>query len=131
MRSAWRVVRAGIRAALSDLFTTAVVQLLWYASLLTIVAGPPATVALFAVGRQLAHGEVTDVGDFLAALRRYAGAGWRWVLVKGAVLSFLWADVVRSATTCWRGSGWVPSPWARITRTTCSFRGRSGGGTWR
>lgn len=106
MGSGWNVVRAGMRAALSDLFTTAVVQLLWYASLLTVVAGPPATVALFTVGRRLAHGEVTDVGDFLAALRRYAGAGWRWALVNGTVLSFLWADVVLTGR-------FVPAPYDR------------------
>lgn len=76
----------------NDLWTTAVCNLLWLFSIVLIIPGPPATLALFSYGNRLAHGEVADIGDFFSALRRYWGAGWRWGFVALGVTFILIGD---------------------------------------
>jgi len=88
------VLRAALRDTWDDLFTTAVCNLLWLFFNLVLVTGPPATVALFYYANRLAHGEPTGVGDFLRAVRRYFGVGWRWGLVNGVLLFLLVGDVI-------------------------------------
>jgi uncharacterized membrane protein YesL len=94
MGDAWVVVRAALRQTWADVFTTLVVNLLWVFFNLLIVTGPPATMALFYVGNRMARGEPTDPGDFMGALRRYFGIGWRWGAVNLFVLFFLAGDVL-------------------------------------
>ncbi len=94
MAEAWSVLRAALRDTWDDLFTTAVCNLLWLFFNLVLVTGPPATVALFYYANRLAHGEPTGVGDFLRAVRRYFGVGWRWGLVNGVLLFLLVGDVI-------------------------------------
>lgn len=94
MTEAWSVLRAALRDTWDDLFTTAVCNLLWLFFNLVLVTGPPATVALFYYANRLAHGEPTGVGDFLRAVRRYFGVGWRWGLVNGVLLFLLVGDVI-------------------------------------
>jgi hypothetical protein len=94
MGDAWAVVRAALRQTWADVFTTLVVNLLWIFFNLLIVTGPPATLALFYVGNRMARGEPTDPGDFIGALRRYFGLGWRWGAVHLFVVFFLVGDVV-------------------------------------
>lgn len=90
--SAWQVVRASLRAAADDFFTTLVVHLLWLVGNLLIIPGPPATLALFYTAHRMARGEVTGVTDFLHAFRRYWTPAWRWGLLNGAVIFFLAGD---------------------------------------
>jgi len=94
MTEAWSVLHAALRDTWDDLFTTAVCNLLWLFFNLVLVTGPPATVALFYYANRLAHGEPTGVGDFLRAVRRYFGVGWRWGLVNGVLLFLLVGDVI-------------------------------------
>jgi len=94
MNDAWHVIRAALRDTWNDLLTTAVVNLLWLVLTLLVVTAPPAMLALFYVGNRIAHGEPTDPGDFLRAVRRFFGAGWRWGLVNGALVFILIADVI-------------------------------------
>ncbi|MGH2538054.1 MAG: DUF624 domain-containing protein [Candidatus Promineifilaceae bacterium] len=96
MSAARRVIRAALRDTAADLFTTAVVNLLWLLLNALVVAGPPATLALFYVGNRLAHGEVTDPRDFLAGLRRYFGLGWRWGAMNLLAIAFLLGDIALS-----------------------------------
>lgn len=94
MGDAWAVVRAALRQTWADVFTTLVVNLLWVFFNLLIVTGPPATMALFYVGNRIARGEPTDPGDFIGALQRYFGAGWRWGAVNLFIVFFLVGDFV-------------------------------------
>ena len=96
MSEAWHVIRAALRDTWSDLLTTAVVNLLWLVFTLLIVTAPPAALALFYVGNRMAHGEVTDPRDFLQALGRYFGVGWRWGLLQVIMLFFLVGDIYLS-----------------------------------
>ena len=50
--------------------------------------------ALFQVANRIAHGEATDPGDFLRALGRYFGVGWRWGVINGVMLFLLVGDVI-------------------------------------
>jgi len=94
MNDAWHVIRAALRDTWNDLLTTAVVNLLWLVLTLLVVTAPPAALALFYVGNRIAHGEPTDTGDFLQAVRRFWGVGWRWGLVNGALIFILIADAI-------------------------------------
>ena len=94
MTDAWNVLRAALRDTWNDLLTTALCNLLWILFTFLAVTAPPATLALFYVGNRIAHGEPTDPGDFLRAMRRYFGLGWRWGLLHGCVLFFLAGDVI-------------------------------------
>jgi hypothetical protein len=88
------IIRAALRDAADDLFTTAVTHLLWLVLTLPIITAPPAAVALFYVANRKAHGEVTDVGDFFLALRRYFWPAWRWGLANALLVFFLIGDLV-------------------------------------
>lgn len=94
MTEAWGIVRAALRQMWADIFTTLVVNLLWFFFNLLIITGPPATLALFYVANRIAHDEPTDPGDFMAALRRYFGAGWRWGALNLFILFFLVGDYI-------------------------------------
>lgn len=90
----WQIVRASLNDATDDLFTTAVVHLLWLILTLLIVTAPPAALALFYFSNRKAHGEVTGVEDFFYALRRCFRLAWRWGLVNGFVVVFLLGDFI-------------------------------------
>ena len=94
MNDAWRVIRAALRDTWSDLLTTAVVNLLWLVLTVLIVTAPPAALALFYTGNRIAHGEPADPGDFMRAVRRFFGVGWRWGLVNGALFLILVGDAI-------------------------------------
>lgn len=88
------IIRAALRDVADDLFTTAVTHLLWLILTLAIITAPPAAVALFYVANRKAHGEVTDVGDFFFAFRRYFWPAWRWGLANALLVFFLVGDLV-------------------------------------
>ena len=94
MTDAWNVIRAASRQTWADIFTTLVVNLLWFFFNLLIITGPPATLALFYVGNRMARDEPTDPGDFMAALRRYFAAGWRWGALNLFIIFFLVSDYI-------------------------------------
>jgi hypothetical protein len=94
MADAWQVLRAALRDLWSDLFTTAVVNLLWAILTLLVVTAPPAMLALFYVGNRIARGDPTDPGDFVRAFLRFFGAGWRWGAVQAVMLVLLVGDVI-------------------------------------
>jgi len=85
-------LRAGFRALWSDLFSTALCNLLWLVGLLLVIPAPPATAALFYYGNRKAHGEVSGVEDFLFALKNYWWVGWRWGLANLVLIAILWGD---------------------------------------
>jgi uncharacterized membrane protein YesL len=94
LRAAWRVVRAALGDTWSDLFNTAVINLLWLILTLLVVTAPPATLALFYVTNQIARGESTDPRDFVQAFGRYIAVGWRWGILQLVVIGVLVGDVL-------------------------------------
>jgi uncharacterized membrane protein YesL len=94
MADALQVIGAAFKDLWDDLWTAAVCNLLWLVANLLIVPGPPATAALFYYGNQVAHDEIAELRDFLAAFRRSWGLGWRWGLVNLLVIGILFGDAL-------------------------------------
>jgi uncharacterized membrane protein YesL len=92
MKTAFQILRDTLKDVWADLWTVLVCNLLWIVSVLLIIPGPPATLALFYYGNRLARGEVADLGDYWSAFRRNWWTGWRWGLVNLVVIVILAAD---------------------------------------
>jgi uncharacterized membrane protein YesL len=103
------VIQAAFRDLWSDVWTVLVCNLLWLLSIVLIVPGPPATLALFYFCNRLAHGEVVDLGDFLRAVRQNWGLGWRWGLVNLLLFAILLGDIMLTGE-------FSQSPLARFTQ---------------
>ena len=88
------VIRAGLRDAWTDIWTVLVCNLLWLLSILLIIPGPPATVALFYYTNRLAHGEVADIADFWYGMRHYWGVSWRWGFINILLIAILVGDMI-------------------------------------
>lgn len=58
------------------LIPLAVINLLWLVSVITVVAGPPATAAMLAVARDAVAGQTDDPGHFFTYLRRFFWRAW-------------------------------------------------------
>lgn len=86
------ILRASLKDLWDDLFTTAACNLLWLLSVVLVIPGPPATIAIFYYGNRRARGEVADISDFWSALRRYWKPAWRWGIVNLAVVAVLVCD---------------------------------------
>lgn len=94
MNQAWHIIGAALRDIWNDLVTAALCNLLWTAGMLSLVGGPPATLALFYVANRVTRGEAVDMRNFWNALRRYFGLGWRWGSVNLAMCCVLVGDVI-------------------------------------
>lgn len=93
MRAVLHIMGGAFQDVWGDLWTMLVCNLLWILSNLSIVAGPPATLALFYYTNRLANGEVADLSDYWKAFRRYWATAWRWGAVNLAVIAFLLGDI--------------------------------------
>jgi len=89
-----RIVLSALQDVWADLWTGLVCNLLWTLSVLLIIPGPPATLALFYYGNRLAHGEAADLGDYWRAFRRNWGTGWRWGAINLVIIAFLAGDAI-------------------------------------
>ncbi len=58
-----------------------IMNLLWLASVLTVIGGPPATAAMLAVARDALVGQGGEPRDFLPYMRRYFRRAWSLGLV--------------------------------------------------
>jgi uncharacterized membrane protein YesL len=86
----WHAVRDWWR----DLLVMTLASLAWVALSLTVIGGPPAGAALFAMARACALHEAPDTALFLASLRAYFVRSWLLGLV-GAVGIAVWvADLI-------------------------------------
>ncbi|HMA33132.1 MAG TPA: DUF624 domain-containing protein [Chloroflexia bacterium] len=81
-------VRLAFTHAVQDwwygLIPFAVLNLVWLGCVATVVAGPPATAALFVVARDAAIGQGAEPSTFFYALRRYFWRSWGLGLVSAA-----------------------------------------------
>ena len=89
---ALRIVGLAFRDLWQELWTILIVNLLFLLLSILIIPGPPATLALFYYGNQIAHGEIATERDFLHAIKAYWGPGWRWGLLNLLVIGLLTGD---------------------------------------
>ncbi len=66
----------------------------WLALQVTIVAGPPATAAMYAVARRLADDEYLELRHYWQAMRQMFWPAWRWgavnLVVIGVIVGNFW-----------------------------------------
>ncbi len=71
----------------------AVLNLLWFVCVLTVVAGPPATAALLSVARDAAIGQGAEPSSFFYAFRRLFWRSWQLGAFTAAGTFFLVLDI--------------------------------------
>ncbi len=90
----FRIILGALQDAWADIWTVLVCNLLWTVSVVLILPGPPATLALFTYCNRLAHGEMADFGDYWGAFRSQWWPAWRWGLVNFLVIVLLVGDFI-------------------------------------
>ena len=97
MRAALKTLGWSLRDVWKELWTILVVHLIFLFGNLSIVLGPPVTVAMFFYGNRIAHDEVVDERDFLQAIRDYWKPAWRWGFVNLSIIVLLAGDYYLTA----------------------------------
>ena len=87
-----------VRRAIVDLWNNAFLvifcSLVWLFLTLLIIPGPPATLALFAISAGIADQErLLEFRDYLKAVGRNFGVGWRWAAINIPVLLIVAVDI--------------------------------------
>jgi hypothetical protein len=89
-----QIIYGALQDAWADIWTVLVCNLAWTLSVILIIPGPPATLALFTYCNRLAHGEIADFSDYWRAFRRHWGPAWRWAAVNLLVVGLLIGDFI-------------------------------------
>ena len=92
----FQIIKTALQDIWDDIWAVLVINLIWTFCVLTIIPGPPATLALFRYANRLVHGEIVEVKDFTSELKRCWGAGWRWGLINLPVCAVLIGDIFLS-----------------------------------
>ena len=94
MRDALQVVRAAIVDLWDNAFLVIFCSLVWLFLVLLIIPGPPATIAIFSISRSIVANEyLLEFRDYLRAVWRNFGVGWRWAAINIPVLLILAVDI--------------------------------------
>lgn len=94
MKNAFRVVRSAIVDLWDSVFLVAFCSLVWLLLVLLIIPGPPATLALFDMAERFARREhLLEFRDYLRAVVRRFGLGWRWAAINIPVVALLLIDI--------------------------------------
>lgn len=95
MKNAFHIVRSAAVDLGDHAFLVIFCSLAWLFLSLLVIPGPPATLALFEVAQRIArHDHMLDVRDYLPAVRKYFGVGWRWGAINLSVLAVLLIDIL-------------------------------------
>ena len=92
MTGALKILGLSFRDVWQELWTILIIQVLFLLGTILIVSAPPAILALFFYGNQVAHGERVTERDFLQAIRRYWKPAWRWGLINLLTIGVLTGD---------------------------------------
>ena len=94
MRDALQVVRAAIVDLWDHAFLVIFSSLVWLFLVLLIIPGPPATLAIFSISRSIVANEyLLEFRDYLRAVWRNFGVGWRWAGINIPVLIIIAVDI--------------------------------------
>jgi len=94
--SVFQIIRLSLRDVWEDLWGMLVVNLLWTLCVLTIIPGPPATLAVYRFANRLVHGEEVDLHDFLEGFRQSWATAWQWGAINLIVLLIFAGDIYLS-----------------------------------
>jgi len=94
MKDALRVVRSAVINLWDNLFLAILCSLAWFFLALLIIPGPPATLALFDMAERIARREhLLEFRDYLRAVGKRFGLGWRWAAINIPVVAILLIDI--------------------------------------
>lgn len=88
-----QIIGQALRDWWDDWVNVVLVNLAWILSWFTIVLGPPATLGLYHVTNQLAHGQSRGLGGLWEGIRRYFWVSWLWFLLNLVVVLILTVNV--------------------------------------
>jgi uncharacterized membrane protein YesL len=94
--SVFRIIKQSLQDIWEDIWSVLVINLVWTLCVLTIVPGPPATLALFKYANRMAHGEIVDIKDFFKEFKQFWKPGWRWGAINLFVLVVFVGDILLS-----------------------------------
>jgi hypothetical protein len=94
--SVFRIIKTSLQDIWEDIWSVLVINLVWTLCVLTIVPGPPATLALFKYANRMAHGEIVDIKDFFKEFKQFWKPGWRWGAINLFVLVVFVGDILLS-----------------------------------
>lgn len=94
--SVFRIIKQSLQDIWEDIWSVLVINLVWTFCVLTIVPGPPATLALFKYANRRAHGEIVDIKDFFKEFKQFWKPGWRWGAINLFVLVVFVGDILLS-----------------------------------
>lgn len=87
------VIREAIRTWWDDGVNLLVLNLAWVACQVTVVFGPPATLSIFQLTRQLVDGEAPNLKEFVAFTKEYFVKGWLWMVANILVIIIVWSNL--------------------------------------
>ena len=61
-----------------ELISFMLLNILWLALQITIIAGPPATAAMYAAARRVVDGDYLDLRHYWDAMRQMFWPAWKW-----------------------------------------------------
>jgi hypothetical protein len=94
MKDAFHIVRSALENLWDDAFMVIFCSLVWLFLTMLIIPGPPATVALFDISERIAKRDrLLEFRDYLRAVWRNFGAGWRWAAINIPVLLIVAVDI--------------------------------------
>lgn len=89
MMDAWGVLASAINDVRDIGVYLIFLNILWFISSSLLITAPPATVALFAITRELGYRRPVTWRDFVRMLFQYFFIGWRWGFVNLIVIAII------------------------------------------
>ena len=94
MKASFSVLVRALTELWENAFLSVFCSLVWLFLTLLIIPGPPATVALFDIARRVVtHEPMIEFSDYLKAVIKNLGVGWRWAAINLLVVTVLLVDV--------------------------------------
>ena len=94
MKDALHIVRSALENLWDQAFMVIFCSLVWLFLTMLIIPGPPATVALFDISERIAKRDrLLEFRDYLRAVWRNFGVGWRWAAINIPVLFIVAVDI--------------------------------------
>jgi uncharacterized membrane protein YesL len=94
MKESFSVILRALTELWENAFLSIFCSLVWLFLTLLIIPGPPATVAIYEIaGLILAREPLIEFSDYLKAVKKNFGVGWRWAAINLPVLTVLLVDI--------------------------------------
>ncbi len=89
MSDAFSALGKAFKLWLSESLLLCAFNFFWLILQVLVITGPPATAALYAVGRRVNAGESLHFSDYWIEMRRMFAPAWKWGLVNGLLILVL------------------------------------------